>query len=255
MLEGIQTGYEAEYDFPHRRYRPERVYMLASVPRSGSTFLSHLLWQSGCLGAPLEYLNFLSTGPYSFASGSPEKQIELWRSALHRRTSPNGVFGAKCFPLQLRELQQDNPALLLEVINTLLPGSTTPRVVRLKRRDTDSHAISFARAALSGIWRKEQEAIAGATVEYSEEAVDHARELLKHQETEWDRLFGELAIQPLTLWYEDVVEQPERAVGSVAAFLDVHLDAASAIVVPQVEKQSGSDSKRWAQRYAASVKR
>jgi LPS sulfotransferase NodH len=111
MLETVETGYEARYDFPFRQNGPQRLYLLATVPRTGSTFLSHLLWQSGCLGAPLEYLNYLQTGPYHFASGKPLKQAELWRSALHRRTSPNGVFGVKCFSLQLRELQRQNPSL------------------------------------------------------------------------------------------------------------------------------------------------
>src|SRR5438309_4220982 len=121
VLEGIETGYEEKYDFPLRAQPPERVYLLATVPRTGSTYVSHILWRSGCLGAPLEYLNFLASSPFAFAHGQPEKQRELWRSVLHRRTSPNGVFGVKCFSTQLRELQQANPSLLLEVFAALFP--------------------------------------------------------------------------------------------------------------------------------------
>ena len=54
----MDTGYEAKFDFPARDRAPERSYLLATVPRSGSTYLSHVLWRTGCLGAPLEYLNF-----------------------------------------------------------------------------------------------------------------------------------------------------------------------------------------------------
>ena len=68
MLHGIETGYEERYDFPERDGPPDRVYVLASLPRSGSTYLSHVLWESGCLGAPLEYLNFLPGGHYGFAA-------------------------------------------------------------------------------------------------------------------------------------------------------------------------------------------
>jgi LPS sulfotransferase NodH len=39
------------------------VYTLASIPRTGSTWLSHALWGTGYLGAPLEYVNFEKTGP------------------------------------------------------------------------------------------------------------------------------------------------------------------------------------------------
>lgn len=157
MLDGIETGYEDRYDFPDRQQLPDRTYMFASVPRTGSTFLSHLLWRTGCLGAPLEYLNFLPSGPYHFVSGSPDKQITLWRSLLHRRTSPNGVFGVKCFPAQMKELHQGHRAVFSEVMATLVPRDNEPRIVQLKRRDRNAHAISYARAALSGVWRKEQE--------------------------------------------------------------------------------------------------
>jgi hypothetical protein len=63
MLLWIETGYEAECDFPPHRPPPSHPYLLASVPRSGSTYGSHILWQTGCLGAPLEYCNFEPTGP------------------------------------------------------------------------------------------------------------------------------------------------------------------------------------------------
>ncbi|MEO6360238.1 MAG: Stf0 family sulfotransferase [Sphingomicrobium sp.] len=253
MLEGIETGYEDKYDFPHRSDPPESAYMFASVPRTGSTYLSHLLWKSGCLGAPLEYLNFLPSGPYHVVSGSPEQQIVLWRSLLHRRTSPNGLFGVKCFPTQMKELHHGNQPLFSEVMATLVPRDRQARIVQLKRRDRRAHAISYARAALSGIWRKEQEGQAGTRVEFSREAVDHARALLDQEEASWERLYNDRNIAPLILWYEDVVDQPGRAVASVAEFLGATVDPAAPIVIPEVEKQSEEDPKLWAQHYAASV--
>ena len=251
MLEGIETGYEEKYDFPRRAAGPERVYVFASVPRTGSTYFSHLLWQSGCLGAPLEYLNFLPTGPYAFASGSPAVQTELWRSLLQRRTSPNGVFGIKCFPTQMQELQQANPSLFMEVMSTILPRDRRPYMVRLRRRDSVAHAISYARAALSGVWRREQEAAAGAKVEFSADAVDRARALLANEEAAWDRLIAIAGIEPLTIWYEDVLDDPQQAVGAVAEFLNVTLDQAAAVSIPAVEKQSEADPQLWAELYSA----
>ena len=126
MLEGIETGYEEKFDFPYREALPERVYILASVPRSGSTYLGHLLWQSGCLGAPLEYFNFLPTGHYAAAASVPEKQLEIWRSVIHHRTSPNGVFAVKCFPGMVDDLARGNPALFREVTAMLLTANPNP---------------------------------------------------------------------------------------------------------------------------------
>ena len=249
MLDSVETGYEDKFDFPHRSAPPERVYTLATIPRTGSTYVSHVLWQSGCLGAPLEYLNFLAGSPFGFANGQFEKQTALWRSVLHRRTSPNGVFGVKCFSTQLRELQQAHPQLLLEVFATLFAKGRGAHVVRLKRRDGVAHAISYARAALSGVWRKEQEAPDGTAAEYSAAAVDHARTLIDREEADWDLLFKDVGVEPLTLWYEDVLADPKAAVRAVAALLEVELDPAAVIAVPPIEKQSEQDSKLWAERY------
>src|SRR5690606_4491469 len=182
----IVTGYEPQFDFPEREGPPTCPWLFASVPRTGSTYVSHLLWASGCLGAPLEYLNFEPAGPYGFASRSPARQTELWRSALRRRTSPNGVFGLKAFPLQFGDLNAANPGLVNEVMRTLFPRGLWPRVVQLRRRDRTAHAISYARALLSGIWRKEQEPEDRPEPEYSDVAMNHALRLIDGQEAIWN---------------------------------------------------------------------
>src|SRR3954452_13784534 len=74
MLDHIDTGYEGKFDFAPRVAGPERAYLLASLPRAGSTHFSHVLWRTGCLGALLEYLNFQPAGPYGFAAASADLQ-------------------------------------------------------------------------------------------------------------------------------------------------------------------------------------
>ncbi len=254
MLEGIETGYEERYDFPYRADPPEHAYLLATVPRTGSSFVSHLLWRSGCLGAPLEYLNFVATGPARLAIDSPEEQAALWRSMLHLRTSPNGVFGLKCFPTQLRAIQHSNPPMLVEVMNLLLFRGRDTRVVRLRRRDQLAHAISYARAFTSGIWRKEQEEPSNGSVAFDEGAIDRARKMLGEQEGEWDALCAELGIAPLELWYEDIVDEPQPAVRAIASFIGVELDPAAAVPIYQVERQSQDDARQWRERYEAQKK-
>lgn len=245
----METGYEGRFDFPPRPDPPERPYLLASVPRSGSTYLSHLLWGTGCLGAPLEYLNFDPAGPYGFASTSPKHQASVWQSALNRRTSPNGVFGLKGFPVQFEALQRGNPALLGEVMRTILPSRGESRVVYLRRRDRTAHAISYARAILSGVWRKEQESGAGAEPEYSPIAVARAERLIEGQEATWTQMFADLRIAPLEIWYEDCVASPEAITLSVAAHLGVSLDPAGRVEVPPIERQAQGGALAWARRH------
>lgn len=241
----METGYEAKFDFPARDAAPDRPYLLATVPRSGSTYLSHVLWRTGCLGAPLEYLNFEPAGPYGHANTAPAEQRRLWLTALRTRTSPNGVFGLKGFPLQLEALQQGNPTLLAHVMRQVLPSRADSRVVYLRRRDRTAHAISYARAILSGVWRKEQEHAAMAEPDYSPLAVERASRLIDEQESAWEEMFADLKLTTLTLWYEDVIAAPARSAAEVAAYLGVTLDPGAEVAVPMVERQSQADARVW----------
>jgi LPS sulfotransferase NodH len=247
MDAGIVTGYEVRFDFPHRVAAPELSYLFASVPRSGSTYVSHLLWRTGCLGAPLEYLNFEPVGPCGKAHGEPARQSAIWREALYRRTSPNGVFGLKAFPLQLESLQQENPQLVAEVMRLMLAGGRGSKVVQLKRRDRDAHAISYARAMLSGVWRKEQETGGRAEPEYSRQAVENALRLIEDQESAWDAMYRDLGLMPLVLWFEDVLEDPQAAASLVADYLGAAIDPATTVEVPKIDRQSQKGAKAWAE--------
>jgi LPS sulfotransferase NodH len=246
----VETGYEPRFDFPMRNELPEQTYLLATVPRSGSTYLSHVLWRTGCLGAPLEYLNFESAGPYGHANRSPAEQSRLWHSALRHRVSPNGVFGLKTFPLQLEALQQSNPALLRQAMRQLVPSRADSRVVYLRRRDRTAHAISYARALLSGVWRKEQEHAAMVEPDYSPMAVERARRLIDEQESAWTAMFADLKLKTLTLWYEHVVVDPAGAAAEVAAYLGVTLDAGAEVAIPMVERQSQAGARAWAAKHS-----
>ncbi len=251
MLNDIETGYEGKYDFPQRSEGPQRTYLLASLPRAGSTHFSHVLWRTGCLGAPLEYLNFQPGGPYGFAAQSPEMQLELWRSVLRRRCSLNGVFGLKVFSMQLDHLQQSNPALLDHVLAVMLPREKARHIVYLRRRDRAAQVVSYARADLSGVWRKDQEADA-ISIAYSDEALEAAERGIAFQESVWERMFNDLRLEPLITWHEDVLADPGAAAEQVADFIGVTIDPTAAVTVPEIEKQSVGDSADWLARYARS---
>jgi trehalose 2-sulfotransferase len=252
MLERIDTGYEGKFDFPLRSDAPEIAYLLASVPRAGSTYFSHALWRTGCLGAPLEYLNFDPAGPYSFAAQAPAAQLQLWRSVLRRRCSRNGVFGLKAFPTQLQRLQRTNPELLAEVLATLLPRDRPRRIIYLRRRDRVAQAVSYARASMSGVWRKEQESANAGRIEYSHEALEAAERGIVFQESVWGRMFSDLRADALTLWHEDVLDDPAAAAAAAAEYLGVTIDPDAALDVPQIERQSGAGAAEWKARYASS---
>jgi LPS sulfotransferase NodH len=251
MLQGIDTGYEGKFDFPPVAGPPAITYLLASVPRAGSTLFSHILWRTGCLGAPLEYLNFDPAGPYFFAANSTGAQHRLWHSVLKRRTSPNGVFGLKAFPTQLQALHARNPPLLAEVLAAMLPQAGPKRVVYLRRRDRVAQSVSLARAAMSGVWRKEQEGREAGPLEYSHEALEAAERGIAVQEELWERMLRELAVKPLRVWHEDVLADPAGAAAQVAGYLGVPIDPAATVDIPEIVKQARGDADDWAARYEA----
>ena len=247
-IDGITTGHEERFDWPP--YHGERqTYILASVPRSGSTYLSHLVWRTGCLGAPLEYLNFEPTGPFGAASQSFQAQIDLWRRAVSSRTSPNGVFGIKAFPLQMEELGRHNPVLLSMVMRLLLARGAASKVVQLRRRDQAAHAISLARASLSGIWRAEQEQNGVETMRYSPALVERAGLELAVQERAWEQMYHETGITPLVVWYEDVVDAPHEAVAKISDYLGVALDPAREVDIPEIRRQDQTEARQWKDRF------
>jgi LPS sulfotransferase NodH len=245
MLDGIDTGYEGEFDFPAWQGPPARPWLLATVPRTGSTFVSHLLWATGCLGAPLEYLNFEPAGPYGHAADDPAEQQRIWRNVVARRTSPNGVFGLKAFPLLMETLHHVNPPLLAEVMRLFVPARGAGRVVQLRRRDPTAHAVSYARALLSGAWRREQERQGGQEPEFSQQAFDNASRLIASQERAWQEMYAGLGIEPLVVWYEDALAEPDRLIAAVADYLGVALDPAARVEVPPIERQAPGGREQW----------
>jgi len=238
------TGYEGKFDFPKTSEPPRLVYMLATMPRTGSTFLSHLLWKTGGLGAPLEYLNFDPEGPYFFATEAPDVQLKLWHSVLMRRTSPNGVFGFKCFPVQLHLLQENNPQLL----SLVRPA----KFIYLQRRDRAKHVVSYARSFRSGVWRHEQDRGQSDGLDYSQQDMDEVNSWIDQQSRGWEEMFRRQGHDPLRLWYEDVVADPQGTIARVANFLGISVSDAAEPFVPSIHKQSFSKANEWEERYRSS---
>lgn len=251
MIDGLTTGHEPAFDFPHFAGLPSRPYLLATTPRSGSSWFGHRLWETGCLGAPLEYLNFAPGGPLGELSEDREAQERHWRSVLATRTSPNGVFGLKAFPLQFEDLGAINSHLLDAVMRFLLARGADTRVIHLVRRERKAHAISYARASLSGRWRAAQEGEGQAEPSFSRRTVDNAARLIERQENTWAAMFRDLRIAPLRIAYEDVRHDPERAMVAVADYLGVTIDPAARVSVPEIERQNQDGARAWAEAYDA----
>jgi trehalose 2-sulfotransferase len=115
-----------------------------------------------------------------------------------------------------------------------------------------AQAVSYARATISAIWRKEQESAGAAPLDYSQERIEAAERGIAFQQAVWERMFNDLRIDPLAIWHEDVLADPDAAAQQAAAYIGAAIDPAAAVQIPLIRKQSRGDAREWMERYARS---
>jgi LPS sulfotransferase NodH len=228
-----------------------RTYVIASLPRTGSTLLCRALWQSGQVGAPKEYLNPMQLRDWSVRRGSirhaalrgpllglmhswprPRCVAHLRDVAAHR-TGPSGWFGLKVHWHhweRWRTFVQPRPIAW----------------VLLTREDRVAQAVSWARALQTGRWASHQRGWSPPI--YSHGRIARALGRIERHEAAWR---SELAGEPqvLALTYEQVTADLSGAVQRVLAHLGEPRSAVR--VVPQLEPQHDAVSVRWHRRFSA----
>ena len=230
--------YGTRYDFPIRDFDPSITYMIAAIPRTGSTYLSTLLWRSGALGAPLEYLNI---GFNKSLMGETERSsIEYWREIMRRRTSINGVFGWKMFIKTYQDLSSLYPALL--------PELTPDVVIYLDRRDKVAHAVSYYKAISTQAWFSDSPS--SQSVSYDFQAIHDAHTLAENQRRSWEEIFELTGTKPIRIFYEDFCISPDVVVADVCQLIlgDKNSVAQTvSIPLPGIQRDAESDS--WSHSY------
>lgn len=248
-LHVIHRLYSAEADFNCFGADPLGSYMLATVPRSGSTYCAIKLWQSGLLGAPMEYLNFPVMGQVFRRLGyEPDEKglipsshiARYWHDIRRLRTSLNGMFGFKMFPANYIEIARVYPELLKQI--------TPNYVVYLTRKDEIGQAMSYSRARRSKVWF--------AGIEHTRDVpydFDHIKSCLhsvQQQKKSWEDIFQRAGVTPIRIFYEDILANDSEVVGSVLQAMGIKMDARVAIEVPMILRQSDGMSREWRARFA-----
>lgn len=237
--------YDKDADFTTWYGSPPRRYILATIPRAGSTLCSIRLWQCGQLGSPLEYMNFTLAHTmwerlgYHLDGGDPsEAQIEsYWRNIQKLRTSPNGVFGCKLFVCNLARLASEDPSVLSRMLPT--------HVVYLARRDLLGQAISYYRAQQSHVWfggiryRKDQEPT------YDFGGIRACLVSICRQMAVWEKLFHAWGVAPLRLCYEELCAHPRRTVDAVRTYIGVPKEPSARLSLPIIVRQADGTSEQW----------
>lgn len=236
-------------------------YVIASSPRTGSTLLARLLWDTGLVGAPKEYLNPMQLRDWGLRLGSPPTTWALsllrghavglagrpplcpnsaahLRAVMKRRTGPSGHFGLK---LHFHHFEQHCGA----GIAPLLGGE--PRWIHITRQDRVAQAISWDRALQSGQWAAHQSG--GRLPErYSRRRIQSALDRIEAQEAGWRSVLAGRPVQQLS--YEGLVGDKLGTLRECLSWLGV--DAQSVVLPPDgLRRQSDGVSATWKQRFEA----
>lgn len=226
---------------------PLRPYFLCSTPRTGSTLLSDALTRNGDFGVPAEYLHpdAISILGRRFGAFSPAGDrfdvAAFVRALVRSRTSRNGRFGIKCHFDQLRVV------LGTTAVQGLLGQS---QFIRIGRRDRLAQAVSFEIARQQDIWHvRSESADPPPTVVYDQQRLDVALRSISSLEAQWDLFFEANRIDPLTLWYEEIVADPASAGERVLAHLGAPSGARIDLASTGLRRVDSGEKKSWRARY------
>lgn len=253
-----------DWDLP-RPAAPPQTYVVASLPRSGSTLLCRLLWGTGRVGAPKEYLNPMQLRDWSVRHGSrwdrvrnaplqgklvgalagrwgrrgqwSDPRLTAHLAAVRARRSSGGWFGMKLHHHHLIRWQH-HPTLA-----ALLAAA---RWIRIEREDHLAQAVSWELALQTGQWASWQPA-GRRPPRYSARRIARRLRALDRGRRFWDDFLASRS--PVTLTHEELVRAPEATVRRVLAELGVDGAAAVAVPAPELRRQGNSRNRSWMERF------
>jgi trehalose 2-sulfotransferase len=198
----------------------DKNYILAFTPRSGSTWLSELLGQTGALGTPQEW--FSEEAVYYNAKHYHCDSVLNYVDTIRRITkTPNGVFGLKASYHHLKNM--------LELMTIEQLFGAQPVWFYLRRRNVIAQAISLFRSAASGYFHsfqnKQENREHYQRVEYdAEKILFWCNHILSHEQ-HMEELFREQRTEPVRLFYEEIVGDSLRWPLLFCNVMNVRLDA------------------------------
>lgn len=233
-------------------------YVLCLTPRSGSTWLSHLLASTGLCGRPAEFFNddMIATRNRPIGAASFPEYFD----AIVRSSTTASTFG---FAIDFYRMRWLAEIVDLEAV-FLAPGT---RFVALFRRDRLAQAISILLAIESGVWHRlrdgspfgpDAQPIAGPPRPVDDlgdgPVWGWAVNLALH-EGRWERFFERHGVSPLRMSYEDLVAGSREHVLRVLAHVTVPPRDSDVIVarvsalVDATRRLAGETSWRIASRF------
>jgi len=234
--------------------KPRISYIVGSVQRSGTHLLCSILRSTGVAGSPDEYFLTKPGETWEERWGTPSRAAYI-ESVLQQNTTPNGVFGfvlmRSYFDRVLQMLQEipayknlTGPQLLAAVFHR-------PKYIWMRRRNSVQQAVSWAIACQTGVWAQKtgEKPQLHAIPRFDFKVVDAWHDRVVAHEAGWTNYFRESQIEPLVLFYEDVVASNRAAAGRVLEFLGLPFPPDLEIAGLTLQKQATQISDEWTAAY------
>lgn len=243
MTSNSMLAYGAEFDFGLYELTPCIRYMLAALPRSGSTFFSHTLWETGLLGAPLEYLNPSMNVEIRKRLGADNDSTVYWAKLQQCRTSPNGAFGWKIFMSNYLTICKQEPGF----VNRL----AADKVIFLTRRDKFAQAVSTVLAIQTKSWFSDIGRINQPY--FSKQQIEDMIITILIQEKFFEDLFVKAEADVYRVYYEDLKKNPDKITNDILKWLNVQkefdVDHRKPVKTPEIAPSRLNLTQDWSTKF------
>jgi LPS sulfotransferase NodH len=216
--------------------------------------LCSILQNTGLAGRPGEYFFCKRDETWEERWNSPSRVAYVER-IFQRYTSPNGVFGFVAmwsyFDRAMQMLQEIPGNEHLNGSQLLAAVFNQPKYIWMRRRDRVQQAVSWAIASQTNLWSQKmgETPQPRAVPQFDFNLIDERYNGIVADELSWENYFRENHLDPLILFYEDVIASNRDAATRVLEFLGVPFPSGLEIATPTVQKQATSISEQWAASY------
>jgi LPS sulfotransferase NodH len=234
--------------------KPDVSYVIASIQRSGTHLLCSILRGTGVAGSPGEHFLCKPGDTWEKRWGTPSR-VAYVEQVLRQNTATDGVFGTvvmwSYFEPMLQMLQEIPAYKNLNGAQLLAAVFNRPKYIWMLRRNHVEQAVSWAIASQTGIWAQtgEEKLQPRAVPKFDFKVIDEWCNRIAAHDAGWENYFRGNQIEPLVLFYEDVVASHRTAAERVLEFLQLPIPSGMEIPPPTVEKQATQISQEWTESY------
>lgn len=228
-------------------------YAILSSHRSGSSLLCNLLSQTEVAGKPGEYFSHWNNTAFK------NYNLSDYPAYIHRITgemkTANDVFGVKAMPgvddgfqgllKRLEAFPKYKTLANPEKVRIFFPNI---KFIYLTRRNKVAQAISWWKAAQNNHYHStDSQSMPDTELEYNFDAITHLLKEIMSEESAHQAFLSMMKAIPLTLVYEDFVQDMRGTVQKILDFLGIEDEYT--FNEPTLYKMADSTTEAWLQRY------